>query len=133
MIDRDASQYGLSLAAAFMVLVGWGGIFVLVRNVIPTPGPRWLFFVLFYIATVGTSLPFIRLLNYRFVGDFVADGVIVRESLWFGLFMCACAWLQIARVLTWPIATVLLVAMLVMEAFLRLREAYYDEDELDPE
>lgn len=116
-----------------MVLVGWGGIFVLVRNVIPTPGPRWLFFVLFYIATVGTSLPFIRLLNYRFVGDFVADGVIVRESLWFGLFMCACAWLQIARVLTWPIATVLLVAMLVMEAFLRLREAYYDEDELDPE
>lgn len=131
MIDRDASQYGLSLAAALMILVGWGGIFILVRNVIPTPGPRWLFFVLFYIATVGTSLPFIRFLNHRFVGDFVADSVILRESLWFGLFMCACAWLQIARVLTLPIALVLLAAIVVMEAFLRLRESYYYEDELD--
>ncbi len=131
MTNQDTSQYGLNLAAAFMILVGWGGIFLLVRNIIPTPGPRWLFFVLFYIATVGTSLPFIRLLNYRFAGEFVADGVIVRESLWFGVFMCACAWLQIARVLTWPIAFVLLLAIVVMEAFLRLREGYYYEDELD--
>ncbi|PJF44616.1 MAG: hypothetical protein CUN55_03050 [Phototrophicales bacterium] len=133
MIDRDASQYGLNLAAAFMILVGWGGIFILVRNVIPEPGPRWLFFVLFYIATVGTSLPFIRFLNYRFVGEFVADSVILRESLWFGVFMCACAWLQIARVLTWPIALVIVIAIVVMETFLRLREGYYyDDDEFDP-
>lgn len=132
MTDRDTTQYGLNLAAAFMILVGWGGIFILVRNVIPNPGPRWLFFVLFYVATVGTSLPLINFLNRRLVGDFVANGVVLRESLWFGLFMCTCAWLQIARVLTIPIALVLAVAIIVMETFLRLREGYYAyEDELD--
>lgn len=126
MMNQDVSQYGINLAAGVLVLVGWGGMFLLVQNVLPTPGARWGFFMLLYMAMVGTSLPFIRLLNRRFVGDFVGNPVIVRESLWFGLYVTSCAWLQISRVLTWPIALLLALAIIVIETFLRIRENYYD-------
>jgi hypothetical protein len=126
MIDKAASQYGLNLAAGVLILIGWGGIFLLVQNVLPTPGARWVFFMLLYIAIVGTGLPFIRFLNHRFIGTFVSDAVIVRESLWFGLFVTTCAWLQIWRALSWPVAMLLALAIVVIEGFLRIRESYYD-------
>ena len=127
MINQDASQYGINLAAGLLFLTGWGGIFVLVQNVLPTPGARWGFFVLLYMAMVGTVLPFVRFLNHRFIGSFVSSAIIVRESLWFGLFVTSCAWLQISRVLTWPIALLLALAIVVIEIFLRIRENYYEE------
>ncbi|MCB9436857.1 MAG: hypothetical protein H6673_07655 [Anaerolineales bacterium] len=121
-------HYGLNLAAGFMILIGWGGLVYLVQNVLPTPGPRWMFFVLLYIAAVGTSLPFIRFLNIRFTNPNVPETVILREGLWVGLFVTTCAWLQIPRVLNWSIALLLALAVVVIEGFLRLREVY-DEPE----
>lgn len=127
MINQGLSQYGINLAAGFLILVGWGGIFLLVQNFIPTPGWRWVFFMLFYMAAAGTSLPFLRLLNHRLVGDFVSNAVIIRESLWFGLYATTCAWLQIWRALNWPVAILLGMAIVVIEGFLRIRENYYEE------
>jgi hypothetical protein len=126
--ESPLKQYGLSLAAGFLMLSGWGGLFLLVRNVVPTAGPRWLFFMLLYMAIAGTSLPFVRFLNLRFTYEPVPDSVILRESLWCGLYVTTCAWLQIPRVLTWPIALLLALAVIVIEGFLRLREhPHYDE------
>lgn len=120
----SATHYGLNLAAGVLILVGWGGLFFLVRNVIPTAGPRWLFFVLLYIAIVGTTMPFVRFLNLRFVGepDLVTDTVVIRESLLCGLYITTCAWLQIPRALNLPVALLLGLAVVVIEGFLRLRE-----------
>lgn len=127
--ESPLKQYGLSLAAGFLILLGWGGLFVLVRNVVPTAGPRWMFFLLLYVAVVGTTLPFVRLLNRRFSTVPVSDAVILRESLWCGLYATTCAWLQIPRVLSLPVAALLGLAVIVIEGFLRLRERpqYYDD------
>lgn len=121
-MSDQTRQYGLNLAAGLMILIGWGGLFVLVRTSLPTAGPIWAFFVFLYIAVAGTSLPFIHLLNVRFGNPNVSDAVILREGLWCGLYVTTCAWLQIPRVLNWPIALLLALAVIVIEAFLRLRE-----------
>lgn len=119
-----STHYGLNLASGILILVGWGGMFFLIRNVIPTAGPRWLFFVLLYIAIVGTAMPFVRLLNVRFIQEtaLITDTVIIRESLLCGLYIATCAWLQIPRALNLPVALLLALAILVIEGFLRLRE-----------
>lgn len=126
--ESPLKHYGLNLAAGFLILIGWGGLFLLIRNVVPTAGPRWGFFMLLYIAIVGTSLPFVRLLNARFTPHAIPDTVILRESLWCGLYITTCAWLQIPRVLTWPIAGLLALILIVIEGFLRFRETPDYED-----
>jgi hypothetical protein len=126
MTDRPRlpSNSGLNLAAGLLILIGWGGLVILVRTIIPNPGPRWMFFVLLYIAVVGTTLPFIRFLSDRFGGGpgVIPDWVVVRQSLWCGLYVTTCAWLQIPRVLSLPVAVLLALALVVIEGFLRLRE-----------
>ena len=114
---------GLLLGGALMAFGGWAGLWLLVTSTLPTAFPRWLFFVCLYLAVTGTSLPFVRFLNTRFAGsNGVPGGVILRQSIWLGLFVVACAWLQIPRVLNPVIAGVLAISLVVIEFFLRLRE-----------
>jgi len=123
MNARLSSNY-LNTAAGIMFFTGWGGLFFLIRNVVPDAGARWLFFVFLYIAVVGTTLPFIRFLNNRFnaVPDSVPDWVILRQSLWSGLYVTTCAWLQIPRVLNPVLALLYALVLIVIEVFLRFRE-----------
>lgn len=108
-----------------MAAGGWFGLYQLVTTVLPRVGPRWLFFVLLQIAVTGTVLPFVRYLNVRFTPvtvELPPGGVLVRQSVWIGLFVVTCAWLQIPRVLTPPIAFFLGLVFVIIEAFLRSRE-----------
>jgi hypothetical protein len=50
--------------------------------------------------------------------------VILRQSIWVGLFVVACAWLQIPRVLNPLIAFFLALSLIVIEVFLRARELH---------
>jgi len=114
---------GVLLGGALMAIGGWAGIWLLVTSTLPTAFPRWLFFICLYLAVTGTTLPFVRFLNVRFSGpNGVPGGVILRQSIWLGLFVVACAWLQIPRVLNPVIAGVLAISLAVIEFFLRLRE-----------
>jgi hypothetical protein len=116
---------GVLIAALVMAVGGWGGLYQLVTTVLPRVGPRWLFFVLLQIAITGTVLPFVRYLNVRFTPisvELPPGGVLVRQSVWIGLFVVTCAWLQIPRVLTPPIAFFLGLVFVIIEAFLRSRE-----------
>ena len=73
----------------------------------------------------GTVLPFVRFLNMRFTGEDSpppSGGVILRQSIWIGLFVVACAWLQIPRVLNPVIAFFLALSLIVIEVFLHVRE-----------
>jgi hypothetical protein len=121
-----ASEHrGVLIAAALMMVVGWGGLWALVTTTIPTAFPRWLFFVLLYLAVTGTVLPFVRFLNVRFTREGSippSGGVILRQSIWVGLFVAACAWLQIPRVLNPVLAFFLALSLIVIEIFLRIRE-----------
>ena len=122
--ERRRPPYGVNFAAGLLMLVGWGGLYFLVQNVRPTAGPRWYFFILMYIAVVGTSLPIVRFVNVRFrqQGNNISDAVILRQSLWIGLYVTIAAWLQILRVLGVVLAVLLALAFVAIEAFLGVRE-----------
>lgn len=116
---------GMTAAALLMMAAGWGGLYLLVTTQIPSVGQRWIFFILLHVAIAGTMMPFLRYVNVRITPVTRAvppSGVIVRQSVWFGMFVVACAWLQILRSLTMPIMFFLALAFVVIEIFLRSRE-----------
>ncbi len=116
---------GVLIAALLMALIGWVGLYQLVTTALPRVGPRWLFFVLLHVAVTGTVIPLVRFLNVRFTPvdrELPPGGVIVRQSIWIGLFVVTCFWLQIPRVLSWPIVFFLALIFVVVEIFLRSRE-----------
>jgi len=116
---------GVLVAGVAMMLIGWAGLYQLVTTTLPRVGQRWLFFLLLQLAVTGTVLPFVRYLNVRFTpleADLPPGGVLVRQSIWVGLFVVLCAWLQMPRVLNLPIAFFLALVFTGIESFLRSRE-----------
>ncbi len=116
---------GVRFAALLMLIGGWGGIYWLVTTQRPFVGERWLFFLLLHIAAAGTALPLLSYINARITPARRVpppSGVIVRQSVWVGLFVVACAWLQIPRVLNAQLMFFLALVMVVIEVFLRARE-----------
>ena len=109
--------------AIILTVIGGIGLFILIQSTVPTLGPRWLFFFLGVLALTGLSLPIIYFLNMRFPSDPPVDGmVILRQSLWVGVFGCTVAWLQLGRVLTGGLAIILAAAFVLIEFLLRLFE-----------
>ena len=104
------------IAALVMIVAGWVGLYELVIHTLPLAFPRWLFFILLFLAVTGTALPFVRYLNLRFTPapyPVAPSALILRQSIWFGLFAVVCAWLQIPRVLSWPVAFFLALSFIV--------------------
>jgi len=113
----------LMMASAIMAGVGWPALILLFNVSLPTVGPRWFFFFLWTLAVTGTSLPFLWVLHRRF--DLHRNGpasVLLRQSLLVGLFAALCAWLQVNRSLTLPLALMLGLGIAALEWFLRLIE-----------
>jgi hypothetical protein len=109
--------------SVFLVLLGWGGLYLLYRYTTPSGGTRWLFFFAGVLALTGAALPVMAFLNRRFHSIPPAtQGVIVRQSLWFGIYFPILVWLQIGRVLNPFIALILAIGFVVIEWLLRLRE-----------
>ena len=123
---QDSRSYrGVLIAAVLMMLIGWIGLYALIMNTLPLAFPRWLFFILLFTAVTGTALPLVHFLNMRFTTEpyeVASSGIMLRQSIWFGLYAVTCAWLQIPRVLNWPIAFFLGLSFVVIELYLRLRE-----------
>jgi len=117
---------GMLAAALVMGVLAWAGLAALIITQPPRIGGQlWLFFVLLCVAISCTILPFVRYLNVRLTPltrDLPQSGVILRQSVWFGLFVMVCAWLQIPRVLSLPMAALLALAFIGVEIFLRIRE-----------
>lgn len=126
---RVAGQTGALVAASIMAGVSWVALYQLITTTPPLAFPRWLFFILFYIAATGTAMPFVWTLNRRFSGNRYAasGGVMLRQSMWVGLFAVIAAWLQMTRTLNPITAFFLALSMIVIEAFLRIRERMREE------
>jgi hypothetical protein len=118
-----ADQNGVMLAGVLLAIGGWWALARLVESAPPLAFPRWLFFILLYLAVTGSTLPFIGYLHRRFSRyNPPSGGVILRQGMWFGLLAVTLAWLQMTRALTLASAGFLILAVLVIETFLRLRE-----------
>lgn len=116
---------GVLIAALIMAGGGGWGLYQLVTTRLPRIDAIWLFFVLLLMTVTGVAIPFVRFLNLRFAPSYAPTppgGVIVRQSVWIGLYVVTCAWLQIPRVLSLPIAFFLALVFVVLEIFLRSRE-----------
>lgn len=124
MDNQYSSSVKSLLPAAFtLALIGWLGLAGVIYFSLPTVGPRWLFFFFAVLAITGTCLPLIGYLNRRFPSvPPVGLSVIIRQSVWAGIFIPTLAWLQIARVLTLGLAGLLAISILIIEVLLRLRE-----------
>jgi hypothetical protein len=112
------------LASWLLFMCGWVGLYILFDTTIPANWqPLWVFFFLTVLAITGTVLPVIAFLNRRFPATPPASsGVILREALWFGVYMPTLAWLQIGRVLTPLLVFLLAAGFVLIEFLLRLRE-----------
>jgi len=110
-------------AALILFIIGWGGLIALTISTMPTVGPRWLFFFLTVLAVTGTMLPIVAFLNRRFPSSPPPTGlVIVRQSLWFAVYVATLLWLQMGRVLNPALAILLAIGLVLIEFLLRLSE-----------
>lgn len=107
------------ISALILAGIGWLGLILVLTATLPTVGPRWLFFFLWTLALTGTSLPFIWLLNRRFAPTSLPQTTLLREALLVGLYGGLCAWLQINRTLTLPLALLLATGIIAIEWLLR--------------
>ena len=106
-----------------LTVIGWGGLLIVIRGTVPTLGPRWFFFFLGVLALTGPALPLVYFLNRRFPSTPpIDDMVILRQSLWVGVFGSTVAWLQLGRVLTTGMALLLAAVFILIEFLLRLFE-----------
>ncbi len=118
-----ADHVGVLIGSIVMIIGGWAGLATLVVNSPPRLGAElWIFFILLHIAVIGTVTPIVRYLNVRLSAMPPPGGVVVRQSIWIGLFVVIVAWLQILRGLSLPIAFFLALVFVVLEGFLRTRE-----------
>ena len=120
---------GMMLASIAIAGLSWLGLYHLITTEYPRVGQRFIFFLLLMAAVTATVVPFVRYLNWRFTPltrPLPTSGVIVRQSVWVGLWVVLCAWLQIPRALTLPMAFFLALALIVVEVFLRSRELQHE-------
>src|SRR5258708_9525824 len=93
-----ADRNGVLIAASIMAGGGWVLLYRLVVTAKPFAFPRWLFFILLYIAVTGTALPLLWYLKQRFSHTVpVTCGILLRQGMWCGLFSVTPTWLPITR------------------------------------
>lgn len=124
-IELESIQSSVVITGVLLAVIAWSGLAWLIINNMPTVPNRWMFFMLVQIAITGTSLPFVRYLHQRFSpkgGLLVPTTVMTRQAFLIGIFVTACLWLRVPRLLSAPIALIVMGALLAIEFLLRLRE-----------
>lgn len=122
-MDEPLKFKSFGLSALVLMLIGWGGLYLLITETRPEVWPRWGVFVLMLMSITGTFLPIVYFFHRRFPDEPPADAnVIVRQSLWFGIYGVTLAWLQLGQLVTVYVILGLAIGLIAMEYFIRLRE-----------
>lgn len=122
-MDEQLSFKPFGLSSLVLMLIGWGGLYLLITETLPYVWPRWGFFVLALMAVTGAALPIVYFFHRRFPDEIPAEpGIIVRQALWFGIYGATLAWLQLGRLVTVYIVLGLAGGLAAIEYLIRLRE-----------
>jgi len=122
-MDEQLNFKPFGLSSLVLMLVGWGGLFLLINYTRPHVWPRWGFFILAMVAVTGTVLPIVYFFHRRFPAEPPAEtNVIVRQAMWFGIYGATLAWLQLGRLVTVYVILGLAGGLAAIEYFMRLRE-----------
>jgi hypothetical protein len=106
-----------------LLVLGFGGLMIIMNATDPLLGARWLFFLLVVVAFTGVALPASAWLNYRFPSQPPASAnVIVRQALWFGVYVSVISWLSYGRVINIGLAGLFLIGFTAIEIFIRMWE-----------
>jgi hypothetical protein len=119
-------RWAITLLIFLLALVSWAGLAYLVLNYVPDSWTLGLGLFLVFVGVVGTAMPTVHFLNYRFVrqpdGGAGSDGwSIYRQSGMLGLLAALCCWFQLMRVLNWIIVILLVGVIVLIEVFFRSR------------
>jgi len=111
------------LTALFLTITGWGGLAVILLTTVPTLGPRWLFYFFLFLGLTGLILPVVDFFNRRFPTKPQAGAdILIRQSVWFGLYGSVLVWLQFGRILNSGLVIILAIGIVVIELMLRMNE-----------
>ncbi len=122
-MDEQFSFRPFGLSSLVLMLIGWGGLYLLLTETLPYVWPRWGFFVLALMAVTGTILPIVYFFHRRFPDEAPAQAsVVVRQALWFGIYGAMLAWLQLGRLVTVYVILGLAGGLAAIEYLIRLRE-----------
>lgn len=122
-MNKFPSFTNVLLISAILCGLGVLGLLIIIFAALPTLGPRWLFFFLATSLLAGLSLPLIHFLHRRFPGETPVNmNVLLRQSLWVGIYFDLLAWLQLGRALNNVRAVFIAIGLMVIEFLLRLRE-----------
>lgn len=122
-MHRTPSVRSFLPLAVLLLVLGWGGLFVLLNMTQPTLWPRWAFFFLVVVGFTGLGLPVVAFLHRRFPSEPPAEQkVIVRQALWVGVYVALLVWMNFGQVVSVGLAVVFLVGFIILEIILRLRE-----------
>lgn len=110
------------LPTLFLLVLGWGGLYVILVYTLPTVWPRWGFFAAWVIALTATAFPLVYFIATRFSMETIEPQVMVRRALWVGVYGATLAWLQLARLVNVYVILGLGFGLAATEWLLRLRE-----------
>ncbi len=110
-------------ATIILVVLGWGGFYWIGQYVEPSGGARWALFFTSILGLTGLALPAVAYLNQRFPSNPPPTrAIILRQAIWFGIYLPTLAWLQLGNVITNFLAALLGISLILIEYLLRLRE-----------
>lgn len=130
MVEKRKRMPGwLITLLAFLVGVGcWGGLGYLVTYYVPDSSTIALSLFLVFLAVMGTVMPIVHFLNYRFGAQRGPDDstrvdrwCVWRQSSLLGLLAVLGLWFQLLRVLSWIIVVLLVGVFVLIEMFFRTR------------
>ncbi len=106
-----------------LILIGWSGLVATLYFSLPFVWSRWAFFVFIIMGLTGFALPIVFYLHKRFPIETPAESnVIIRQSLWVGVYGATLAWLQLGRLVTLYVILGLAGGLIAAEYFIRIRE-----------
>ena len=111
------------ITSLVLILIGAIGLGALFIFTVPTLGPRWLLFFLVTLLFSGLALPVVYYLHKRFPSNPpVSSVVLVREAIWFGIYVDIMLWLQFGKVMNPVLAIFIAAGLLIIELLIRMRE-----------
>jgi hypothetical protein len=123
MIKKQQITVGRVLPVGLILTsIGAVGLVFIFLNTQPFIGPRWLLFFFVSLLACGLSLPLITMAQIRFYKKNLTEGVLLRESILFAIYIDLLLWLQLGRVLTNFVAILLGAGFVLLEIFLRISE-----------
>jgi len=110
------------MTSLILSLLGIGGLIFIIIFSEPTLGPRWLFFFFLTLCATGLSLPVMYIVQRRVAKQYVPVSVLLREAIFFSIFIDIITWLQLGRIISNLMILILAAGFILLEIFLRMAE-----------